>query len=93
MFRKLEGVTLLKVVDVVKHLVSNAVKYDSNSHYPAAMVNDMAVGIPRFTDLKDLSKIFGFCYVEVTAPSEEVLTCALLPTKDENGDLDCPRGT
>ena len=77
---------------MVKHLVSNAVKYDSKSHYPAAMINDMPVGIPRFTDQKDLSKIFGFCYVEVTAPTKEVLRCGILPTKDGNGDLHCPRG-
>lgn len=77
---------------MIKHLVFNAVKYDSNSHYPAAMLNDMPVGIPRFTDLKDLSKIFGFCYVEVTAPTIEVLRCPILPTKDANGDLHCPRG-
>lgn len=75
-----------------QHLVSNAVKYDSNSHYPSAMLNDMPVGTPRFTDQKDLSKIFGFCFVEVTAPSEDVLRCPILPTKDANGDLYCPRG-
>ncbi len=56
------------------------------------MLNDMPVGIPRFTDQKDLSKIFGYCYVEVTAPTEDVLRCPILPTKDLNGDLHCPRG-
>ena len=71
----------------------NTEKYDSNSHYPAAMLNDMPVGIPRLTDLKDLNQIFGYCYVEVTAPSEEELLCAILPTHDENGDLVCRRGT
>ena len=80
------------IVDVVQHLVSDAVKYDSNSHYPAAMLNAMPVGIPRFTDNKNLSEIFGFCYAEVTAPTEQELTCPILPTKDENGDLHCPRG-
>ncbi len=81
------------VVDVCAHIVSGGYKYDSNSHYPAAMLNDMPVGIPRLTDIKDLNKIFGYCYVEVTAPSEEELLCAILPTHDENGDLYCPRGT
>ena len=79
-------------MDVVQHLVSEAVKYDSNSHYPAAMLNAMPVGMPRFTDNKNLSEIFGFCYVEVTAPTAQELACPILPTKDENGDLHCPRG-
>lgn len=78
---------------MVQHLVADAVKYDSNSHYPAAMLNDMPVGVPRFTDLEDLSKIFGYCHAEVTAPTEDVLRCPILPTKDSNGDLHCPRGT
>ena len=78
---------------MVQHLVANAVKYDSNSHYPAAMLNDMPVGVPRFTDQKDLSKIFGFCYVKVKAPKKDALTWPILPTKDVLGDLHCPRGS
>lgn len=31
-------------MDVDEHIVQNAYKYDSNSHYPAAMLNDMPVG-------------------------------------------------
>ena len=80
------------IVDVVQHLVSDGVKYDSNSHYPAAMLNDMPVGNGRFTDEKDLFKIFGFCFVEVTAPTEEELKCTILPTEDEDGNMHCPRG-
>lgn len=49
------------IVDVVEHLVQKAYKYDSNSHYPAAMLNDMPVGDPVISDEKDLNKIFGFC--------------------------------
>lgn len=67
------------IVDVVRHIVKRAFKYDSNSHYPAAMVNDMPVGTPRLTDLKDLDKIFGFCRVEVEAPTEDVLLQPILP--------------
>lgn len=77
---------------MIQHLVANAVKYDINSHYPAAMLNDMPVGTPRFTDCKDLSSIFGFCHVKVTAPTEDVLLCPILPTIDSNGELHCPRG-
>lgn len=67
-------------MDVVQHIVSGAVKYDSNSHYPAAMLNSMPVGTPRMTDCKVLGNIFGFCYVEVSAPSKDVLSCPILPT-------------
>lgn len=77
---------------MVQHIVGEAIKYDSNSHYPAAMLNPMPVGTPRHTDRKDLAEIFGFCYVEVTAPSEKELLVPILPTWDENGDLHCPRG-
>lgn len=68
------------VVDVIQHIVREAIKYDSNSHYPAAMLNSMPVGNPRMSDCTDLNEIFGFCYVEVTAPSKDVLTCPTLPT-------------
>ncbi len=80
------------IVDVVQHMVAGAVKYDSNSHYPAAMLNAMPVGVPRVSDIKDLSQIFGFCYAEITAPTEVELACPFLPTTDINGDLHCPRG-
>lgn len=30
---------------MVQHLVADGVKYDSNSHYPAAMINAMAVAL------------------------------------------------
>lgn len=65
---------------MVQHLVADGVKYDSNSHYPAAMLNAMAVGTPRMTDCKELYELFGFCYVEVTAPSKDRLLCPTLPT-------------
>lgn len=61
-------------------MVGGAIKYDSNSHYPAAMLNAMPVGVPRMTDEDYLYNIFGFCYAEITAPSEKVLACPILPT-------------
>lgn len=42
------------IVDVIQHIVGKVVKYDSNSHYPAAMLNPMPVGTPRMTDNKNL---------------------------------------
>jgi hypothetical protein len=65
---------------VIQHIVSRVVKYDSNSHYPAAMLNSMPVGCPRMTDCKNLNEIFGFCYAEITAPSKKILPCPILPT-------------
>jgi hypothetical protein len=80
------------IVDVVRHIISSGYKYDSNSHYPSAMLNDMPVGNPRVSDLKDLDRIFGFCDVTVTAPSEDVLAVPFLPAYDELGNVHCPRG-
>lgn len=81
------------LVDVVEHLVENAYKYDANSHYPAAMLNDMPVGDPVISDEKDINKLFGFAKAKVTAPSEEILKHATLPLRDSNGVISCPRGT
>ena len=80
------------VVDVVENIVANGWKYDVNSHYPAAMKNPMPIGVPVLTSQKDLAKIFGFCYAKVTAPTQKELRVAILPVKDENGDISCPRG-
>jgi hypothetical protein len=80
------------IVYVVEHLVQKAYKYDSNSHYPAAMLNDMPVGDPVISDEKDLNKIFGFCYAKVTAPTEDKLTHPTLPFRDTSGLTTCPRG-
>ena len=80
------------LVDVVEHLVTNAFKYDANSHYPAAMLNDMPVGHPVISDEKDINKVFGYCHAKVTAPSEEILTHPTLPFRDTSGVTTCPRG-
>lgn len=81
------------LVDVVEHLVENAYKYDANSHYPAAMLNDMPVGDPVISDEKDINKLFGFAKAKVTAPSQEILKHATLPLRDSSGVISCPRGT
>lgn len=82
------------IVDVVEHLVQDAYKYDANSHYPAAMLNDMPVGDPKMSDEKDIEKIFGFCHAKVTAPTEGELLHATLPLRDPTtGVISCPRGS
>lgn len=80
------------LVDVVENLVQKAYKYDANSHYPAAMINDMPVGMPRITDEKDLNKLFGFSHAKVTAPSDNILKHPTLPFRDSSGVTTCPRG-
>lgn len=80
------------LVDVVEHLVQNAFKYDANSHYPAAMLNDMPIGDAVITDEKDINKLFGFAKAKVTAPSEDILPHATLPLRDSTGVITCPRG-
>lgn len=80
------------LVDVVEHLVKNAYKYDANSHYPAAMLNDMPVGHPVISDEKDINKLFGFCHAKVTAPSVDILKHATLPFRTTSGVTSCPRG-
>jgi hypothetical protein len=81
------------IVDVVKHVIFNAYKYDVNSHYPACMLKDMPVGTPRLTDCKDLDKLFGFVVAKVTAPSAKELAVPILPITDDGGRVRCPRGT
>lgn len=80
------------IVDVVKHVIFNAYKYDVNSHYPACMLKDMPVGTPRLTDCKDLDKLYGFVAAKVTAPAAKELAVPILPILDEAGRVICPRG-
>ena len=80
------------LVDVVEHLVQKAYKYDANSHYPAAMINDMPIGNPVISDEKDINKLFGFSYAKVTAPSVDILAQPTLPFRDSRGVTTCPRG-
>lgn len=54
------------------------------------MLKDMPVGHPVHTDKPDISKDFGFFYVEVEAPNMHI---PLLPTKNEQGILITPCGS
>jgi hypothetical protein len=81
------------IVDVIKHIIFDAYKYDVNSHYPACMLKDMPVGTPRLTDCKELVKLFGSVAARVTAPTAKKLPVAILPTFDSSGRQICRRGT
>jgi hypothetical protein len=62
--------------------ISNGYYYDMNSQYPKAMLEDMPVGSPVLSLEKDLSKIFGFVYGEITAPNEEILQIPFIQHRD-----------
>lgn len=53
--------------------------FDYNSLYPSAMLKDLPVGEPTFSLTKDITKIFGFVKVKVTAPDN--IKIPVLPTK------------
>lgn len=58
-----------------------------------AMLNDMPVGDPVLSLEKNLYKIFGFVYGEITAPSEEILKIPFIQYKDPITRANfCPRG-
>lgn len=80
-------------VDVYLNEINNGYYYDLNSQYPTAMLKDMPIGDPILSFEKDLNKIFGFVYGEITCPSEEILKVPFIqykdPIKQENY---CPRG-
>jgi hypothetical protein len=69
--------------------------YDYNSLYPSAMLKDLPVGSPIFSLSKDITKIFGFVKVKVTAPDN--INIPVLPVKiiTKGGDekLVFPGGT
>lgn len=56
-------------VDIYINEISSGYFYDINSQYPAAMLNDMPIGNPVLSLEKDLNKIFGFIYGEITCPN------------------------
>ena len=70
--------------EVFKPYGYNLLAYDFNSLYPFAMMMDLPVGQPTFSLVQDLSKIFGFIKVEVTAPDN--LYIPVLPCKIRNNE-------
>lgn len=72
--------------EVFKPYGYNLLSYDFNSLYPFAMMMDLPVGQPTFSLVQDLSKIFGFIKVEVTAPDN--LYTPVLPCKIRSNEGD-----
>jgi hypothetical protein len=44
-----------------------------NSQYPYAMLKDMPLGNPVFTNEKNLDNIFGFVFGKIVPPKKEIL--------------------
>jgi hypothetical protein len=81
-------------VGVYINKVSNGYYYDMNSQYPKAMLNDMPIGNPTLSLEKDLNKIFGFVYGEITCPSRLELETPFIQSRNPMFNLvQCPRGS
>ena len=80
------------IVSVFEHEIKNGFYYDKNSHYPHSMKNPMPIGVPVYTDNKNLDELFGFVKAKVVTPSASILKNPILPVRTEKG-LTCPRGT
>lgn len=72
--------------EVFKPLGYYLYAYDFNSLYPYAMLQDMPVGEPTFSLVKDLSKIFGFVKVKVTSPDNIYIPVLPCRVKTKAGD-------
>ena len=58
-----------------------------NSQYPYAMLNDMPIGNPKFTYVKNLNGFFGFVYSEIIPPKKNILKNLILPYRNEIGEI------
>ena len=80
-------------VNVCVNKINKAFYYDMNSQYPFAMLNDMPIGNPTFSNDTDLNNYFGFVYGEITAPDYNRLRVPYIQNRDEKNDVVfCPRG-
>ena len=79
-------------VNVLINKMDKAFYYDMNSQYPFAMLNDMPIGNPTFSNDTVLDNYFGFVYGEITPPDYNRLRVPYIQCRDEKTDLvDCPR--
>lgn len=78
------------IVDVFKPHIFGGFLYDVNSLYPYAMLQDMPVGVPVYTQEKNLDKVFGFFHARITTPVG--MNMPTLPYND-SGRLLSPCGT
>ena len=58
-----------------------------NSQYAKAMLNDMPIGNPILSLEKDLDKIFGFVYGEITPPGKNNLRVPFIQYRDPSTNL------
>lgn len=87
--------------EIFKPHITNAFYYDVNSLYPSACLSPMpgldASYVEYLNISPNISDLFGFFYVRVTAPkniSESFLNyIGLLPYRDAKGNLSFPLGT
>jgi hypothetical protein len=80
-------------VEVYVNEICKGYFYDMNSQYPKAMLNDMPEGNPVLSLEKDLNKIFGFIYGEISCPNESTLRVPFIQARDPiYSYVRCPRG-
>jgi len=79
-------------VNVLINKMDKGYYYDMNSQYPFAMLNDLPVGNPTFSNDTVLDNYFGFVYGEITPPDYNRLRVPYIQCRDEKSDVvDCPR--
>jgi len=80
-------------VNVFINKIDKGYYYDMNSQYPYAMLNDMPIGNPTFSNDTNLDNYFGFVYGEITAPDVNTLRVPYIQYRDDKTDnVNCPRG-
>jgi len=80
-------------VEVYINKISGGYFYDMNSQYPKAMLFDMLIGNPVLSLEKDINKIFGFIYGEITCPNESDLKVPFIQNRDSIYNFStCSRG-
>ena len=80
-------------VEVFINEITKGYLYDINSQYPKAMLNDMPIGDPVYSLEKDLKKIFGFVFGEITCPNEQELQVPFIQYRNPfSNNVTCPRG-
>ena len=75
---------------MVQHNSRRCCKIWLSSHYPAAMLNPMPVGTPRW--LRRVTRDIRLLEVPAAPPSEKELLCPILPTLGWKRRFTLPRG-
>lgn len=77
-------------VNFYEEIFQDGYLLDINSSYPKAMLDFLPIGIGKYTDQKDLSKIFGFVEAEITTFLEKR---SIVGITNDKGELIFPVGT